>query len=152
MSKLSKWFGAAVLVLFSIQVAPTMAAANALKSELEVEAFTGRVMQAVGRGDLGAAYTAMKVYSALPPEEVDAGLKATRDQHTPEFIARYGKTIGADYIGKKKLGTTLLRMTYVERGANHPLAWTFYFYLTNAGWVLSQFGWSDQSASLFLLD
>lgn len=139
-----------MVVFLALQLAP--AAADAIKSEAEVDAYVRRVMQAVGRGDLGAAYTAMKAYSVLPASEIDAGLLATRQQRTPEFHARYGKTIGFDYIGKKKLGESLIRITYIERGAVHPLAWTFHFYLASNGWVLSQFGWSDQTASLFTTD
>ncbi|HEY1077144.1 MAG TPA: hypothetical protein VGE51_10690 [Fontimonas sp.] len=128
------------------------AAASGISSEAEVDAYVRRVMQAVGRGDINAAYTALKAYSVLSPAEIDAGAKATAQQRTPDFVARYGRTLGMSYIGKKKLGDALLRITYIERAANHPLPWTFYFYLTPDGWVLSQFGWSDQSTSLFVLN
>lgn len=151
MSKLVKWFGGLFLVLATLQ-APLAVAVSGIASETEVDAYVRRVMQAVGRGDLNAAYNALKVYSSLSPAEIDAGAQATQQQRTPVFLARYGKTVGISYIGKKKLGDSLLRITYVERGANHPLPWTFYFYLTADGWVLSQFGWSDQSASLFALN
>ncbi len=150
-SGIGKWAGRLLVVLLAVQLVP-VAAADALKSEVEVDAYVRRIMQAVGRGDLGSAYTAMKVYSVLPGSEIDGGLLATREQRTPEFVARYGKTIGFDYIGRKKLGESLIRIDYIERGANHPLAWTFHFYLANNGWVLSQFGWNDQTAALFLID
>ncbi|HEY1076489.1 MAG TPA: hypothetical protein VGE51_07345 [Fontimonas sp.] len=150
MSYLRKCLSWAVLSL-SMLATPAIAA-DALKSEAEVDAYVRRVMQAVGRGDLGAAYTAMKAYSVLPPSEIEAGVQATRQQRTPEFLARYGKTIGFDYIGSKKLGETMIRITYVERATNQPLPWIFYFYLNDRGWVLNQFGWSDQSAALFVQD
>src|SRR3546814_9373039 len=87
-----------------------------LKSEDEVAAFADRVMQAVSRGDLDAAYRALKNYSVLPGDDVDRGLQASRQQRAaPLFAQRFGATVGSEFIGRKKLGQSMLRLTYIER-------------------------------------
>src|SRR3546814_18422281 len=75
-----------------------------------------RVMQAVSRGDLDAAYRALKNYSVLPGDDVDRGLQASRQQRAaPLFAQRFGATVGSEFIGRKKLGQSMLRLTYIER-------------------------------------
>src|SRR3546814_19526732 len=69
-----------------------------------------RVMQAVSRGDLDAAYRALKNYSVLPGDDVDRGLQASRQQRAaPLFAQRFGATVGSELIGRKKPGQSMLR-------------------------------------------
>src|SRR3546814_13736705 len=87
------------------------------------------------------------LYSVLPGDDVDRGLQASRQQRAaPLFAQRFGATVGSEFIGRKKLGQSMLRLTYIERTQKQPLPWAFYFYLTSNGWVLSEFGWSAQPA------
>src|SRR3546814_8260544 len=96
------------------------------------------------------AYRALKNYSVLPGDDVDRGLQASRQQRAaPLFAQRFGATVGSEFIGRKKLGQSMLRLTYIERTQKQPLPWAFYFYLTSNGWVLSEFGWSAQPAALY---
>src|SRR3546814_5498120 len=98
-------------------------------------------------------HDALKNYSVLPGDDVDRGLQASRQQRAaPLFAQRFGATVGSEFIGRKKLGQSMLRLTYIERTQKQPLPWAFYFYLTSNGWVLSEFGWSAQPAALYDAD
>lgn len=140
-------------LLLGLMAAPAHAQSEALKSESDVQKFTASVMSAVGRGDLEAAYTALKKHSVLPPAEIDAGLQQTLAQRTNEtFAMRYGKTVGDELISERKLGRSMLRYTYIERTERHPLPWVLNFYQSPKGWVLSEFGWDGNPAALYLTD
>lgn len=142
----------AALLLLWFAVLPVQAA-EALKSESDVKAFTERVMNAVGRGMLEAAYDAVKKHAVLSATDLDAAAQGTRTQRAAAaFGARYGKTVGYDFIGTRKLGTSMLRFTYIEKTEQHPLPWVFHFYRTDRGWVLSEFGWDGNAAALYLVE
>ena len=128
-------------------VAPT---AMVLKSEDEVVLLSERVMKAVARGELDAVYGALKNYATLPAVEIDAGLQQSKQQRAaPVFAERFGATLGYEFIDKKKKGQSMLRLRYIEKTERQPLPWTFHFYLTPHGWVLSEFGWGAQAAALY---
>ncbi len=153
MKKTSAPLLAIAALLLWLMSLPVQAQAQTLKTESDVQKFTVRVMSAVGRGDLQAAYTALKNYAVLPGAEIDAGLQqsqAQRDQ--PAFTERYGKTDGYDLIGKRKLGSSMLRYAYIEKTERHPLPWVFHFYLSPKGWVLNEFGWDGNAAALYLAE
>jgi hypothetical protein len=120
----------------------------ALKSESELQPFTEKVMQALVKGGTSAAFEVMKPLAIIPDAEFQSVVltsKAQRDQ----YGVRYGTTIGYEYIDTKKLGTSLIRITYVEKTQKHALPWMFYFYKTPDGWVLNSFQWNDQLPALF---
>src|SRR3546814_18863451 len=98
-------------------------------------------MQAVSRGDLDAAYRALKNYSVLPGDDVDRGLQASRQQRAaPMFSQRFGATVDSEIIGRKQLGSSRLRLNYIERTKQQPLTWAFHLYLQPKGRVASKFG------------
>ena len=129
----------------------TPARADVLKSESNLQPFADLVMQAVSKGDLPSAYAAIKRYSTLPANEIDAGAQQSINQRNAQFVARYGRTLGHELMGAKKLGSSLVRLSYIEKAEKHPLVWHFNFYRTSDGWVLDSFGWDDQIAPLFLV-
>jgi hypothetical protein len=130
--------------------APT---AMVLKSEDEAMLLTDRVMKAVARGELDAVYGALKNYAVLPAAGIDAGLQSSKQQRAaPAFAERFGATLGYEFIDKKKIGQSMLRVRYIEKTEKQPLPWTFHFYLTPHGWVLSEFGWDAHAAALYDAD
>lgn len=121
-----------------------------LKSEAEARGLSDRVMAAVTRGELDRAYGEMKRHTTLPAPEVDEGMRDSIIQRNESFNARYGKGVGYDFIGQKKLGRSMMRLSYVEQREKQPLAWVFDFYSTGSGWVLSQFAWHDNPTAFYL--
>ena len=122
--------------------------AETLKSESELRPLADRVMGVLVKDGMSAAFAAMKPYAIIPASEFDStalGSKSQRDQ----FGARYGKTIAFEFIGQKKLGESLIRLTYIEKTEKHALPWMFYFYKTPTGWSLNSFSWTDRMPQLF---
>jgi hypothetical protein len=124
------------------------ALADTLKSESEAKQFSENVMNQVAKGDLTGAFALMKPYVVIPDSEFQGLALQTKSQRD-QFGARYGKSIGQEFIGEKKAGGSILRLMYVEKTAKHALPWVFIFYKTPSGWVLNSFSWNDQIQNVF---
>ena len=135
-------------LLFALLLSATSARADTLKTEVDVRKFADSVMAKVGEGDIGAAFAIMKPYTIVPATEFDAmtlNSKSARDQ----FGSRYGRSIGFEYVCERKVGESLLRLTYMEKTEKHVLPWYFYFYKGSNGWVLNSFLWNNRMSDLF---
>ena len=135
----------AVAVLLSLP-----ARADVLKTDADLRPFGDRVMAAVAGAGLQAGVSVMRPYVVISETELQSALlkmQAQRDQ----WATRYGKTVGFEYIGTKRIGQSLLRLTYVEKTERHALPWMFHFYRTPNGWILSSFISNDLSSELFNL-
>jgi len=138
---------ALALVLFAAALA---ARADTFKADADLKPFGDRVMSAVAGAGLPAAISVMRPYVVISETELQNALlkmQAQREQMGP----RYGKTLGYEYIGTKRLGQSLLRLTYIEKTERHALPWMFHFYRTPNGWVLTSFIANDLSSELFNL-
>jgi hypothetical protein len=128
----------------------TAAHADTLKTDAELRPFADRVMAAVSGAGLQAGFAVMRPYVVISEAELQQALlrmRAQREQWGP----RYGKSVGFEYIGTKRIGQSLLRLTYVEKTERHALPWMFHFYRTGNGWILSSFLANDLSSELFNL-
>ncbi|MBN1586257.1 MAG: hypothetical protein JW937_02375 [Candidatus Omnitrophica bacterium] len=125
------------------------AQAAVLDSELEIKPLTEEIMQTVSKGKLREAFEMMKPFMIIPEPEIESTVLSsisTRDQ----FGSRYGATIGYELISERKLGDSLVLLTYIEKTEKHVLPWYFYFYNSPEGWVLNSFSWNDDLSLLFL--
>ncbi|NLR74364.1 hypothetical protein [Leeia aquatica] len=135
---------ASLLILFLA----TVATAATLKSEVEVRAFTDKVMAQVGKGDLSGAFASMKPYAVVPVAELQSlelRTKALRDQ----VGGRYGKPVGFEFVSLKKAGESVMQYMYIEKTEEHALPWRFIFYKSPNGWVLNTFFWNANIQQLF---
>jgi len=141
----------AIVKLSAVVLLSLLALGNAgaatIPTEAEIRTFADGVMAQVAKGDLSGAFAAMKPYTIIPSAEFDAaalGSKSQRDQ----FGARYGKSIGYEFIALKRSGQSLIKLTYIEKTERHALPWMFYFYRSPKGWVLNSFQWNDRMPDL----
>ncbi len=137
-----------VLIACSAALLSITTFAATLKSEEEAKRNAEEIMAQVAKGDMPAAFNLMKPYVVIPEAELQGMAlqsKAQRDQ----YIGRYGKAIGYEFISEKKAGNSLLRFIYAEKTEKHALPWMFVYYKTPAGWVLNTFMWNDQISLLF---
>ena len=107
-----------------------------------------KVMALAGKGDLPAAFQLMKPYVAIPESEFE-GMSLQSKSQRDQFGFRYGKSVGHEFIGEKKVGQSLLRLTYIEKTDKHAMPWMFMFYRTPEGWTLNGFVWHDKVQQLF---
>ena len=131
-----------LLLLSSVSIADT------LKAESELRPFAEKILQSVAKSDLDAAFSAMKPYVVIPDTEFQSVLLRTKAQRE-QYTSRYGRSVGYEFLGAKKLGQSLVRLTFIEKTEKTGLPWIFVFYETSEGWVLNSFFWSDQLPQLF---
>ena len=121
--------------------------AATLQTDADVRAFADRVMAQVAKADLPGAFAEMKPYTIVPPAEFDAAALQSKSQR--DMVGtRFGATIGYEFIGEKRSGQSLLKLTYIEKTEHHALPWIFYFYRAPNGWVLNSFNWHDRMPDL----
>jgi hypothetical protein len=121
--------------------------AATLQTDADARAFADRVMAKVAKADLPGAFAEMKPYTIVPPAEFDAAALQSKSQR--DMVGtRFGATIGYEFIGEKRSGQSLLKLTYIEKTEHHALPWLFYFYRTPKGWVLNSFNWHDRMPDL----
>ncbi len=122
--------------------------AATLKSEGSAEALSIEVMTALQEGKVNEAFMKMKPYMNIPDEEFKKIVNKSKTRHD-ELLKRFGKAIGYEFIGGKMIGTSLLRLQYLEKTDNHVLPWSFYYYKTPNGWMLNTFSWGADFKTLF---
>jgi hypothetical protein len=137
-----EWFAAICMLL------PAWAMAQMPKSDAEIRAVGDKVMAALVKTGVKAAFAEMKPYVVIPPSEFESGVLQSHAQRE-QYGARYGKTSGYEFIAQKKVGESLVRLTYIEKTDKHALPWEFYFYKAPSGWVLNSFRWNDNFQQLF---
>jgi len=135
----------AALILLTIS---TNAFAATINKEGDIRPFADSVMESLVKDGFQSAYLKLKPYTMIPETEFDASLlqsTAQRDQ----YGARYGKTIGYEFISSQKAGESLIKLQYIEKREKNPLVWLFFFYKADAGWTLNSFIWHDKVPAAF---
>lgn len=78
-------------------------------------------------------------YNALDQQFVlqDRSEEANRmREQTQKAIDAYGPVVGYELLKEEKLGTHLIRRTYLLVGEGLPMRWRFYFYRAEKDWQL----------------
>ena len=131
------------LFLIMLFASVNLAFGDTLSNEQAARDLADKIMTKAASGDIVAAFELMKPYAAVSATEVDsAALKSKSEME--KFGAMYGEPIGYEFIDSKKSGESLLRLRYIEKCVKGPLAWVFYFYQTNRGWVMTTVLWNDE--------
>jgi len=132
----------------ALVLAATAVRADTLKAEGDLKPFADKVMAATVQSGLKAGFAVMRPYLIIPEVELQNVLTKSLAQRD-EIGSRYGRSVGFEFVGRKKLGDSLVRLTYIEKTERHALPWMFHFYHTRSGWVLSSFLWNDRASELF---
>lgn len=81
-----------------------------------------------------AAYDTLKLELGISERNPDEARKM-RDQ-TQKALDAYGPAVGYEMVLEEKLGTHLMRRSYLLIGSVLPLRWKFYFYKPADRWML----------------
>ncbi len=97
-------------------------------------------------GEIDQAYATLTKGSRIAdrPEEMRL-LK----QKTKEAIDVFGVISGFELVEDKKVGTRLIRSTYISLGKEIPLRWRFYFYKADSVWRLVDLRVDDKLTGIF---
>ena len=139
-----------LLAFLAIALASLASRADTLKTDAELRPFADRVMAGVAGSGIAAGISVMRPYVVMPEVELQKALLTLQSQREA-YPDRFGKTVGFEFIGQKKLGESLVRLAYIEKTERRALPWLFHFYRTRNGWVLESFLCNDQASQLFIM-
>lgn len=119
------------------------ALAASFNAEEQLRPYMDEVMKKVAAEDLTGFFGMIKPHVAIPDTEFQLAELNSKNQKI-QYAARYGFTVGVEFIEQKKVGESLIKMTYIEKTQKQALPWIFYFYKPSGAWILTGFKWSDQ--------
>lgn len=98
------------------------------------------------KNEVDEAYTNLLRNSKIAerPDEV-RGLK----DKSREAIELFGPVQGFEVTESKKVGTRMLRRTYISLNRDFPLRWRFYFYLSDRVWRIIDLRVDDRVSGMF---
>jgi len=139
---------ATVMVMIILLCFSVSGFADTLKDEAEVREFADDVVETAVVDGVATAISKMKPYVQLDEEELNSLAVQSKDQRDGAGDT-LGKSVGYEFVGAKQVGTSLLRLQYIEKTERHAFPWDFYFYRTEEGWTLNDFYWHGDLRRLF---
>ena len=129
--------------------APATAVANVRETHSDAGAparIAAQFFASLREGEIDQAYATLTKGSRIAdrPEEMRL-LK----QKTKEAIDVFGVISGFELVEDKKVGTRLIRSTYISLGKEIPLRWRFYFYKADSVWRLVDLRVDDKLTGIF---
>jgi len=131
-----------VLLVLAVGL-PINAGADELRELGDVRKLTDAAMQKILANDLEGAFSLFTPYWSIPPAEVEVGVSKVVDARRLT-AARFGKSVGVQFVDQKNLADTVVRVQYLEKLENHFYRWQFYFYKPRATWQFNSFNINDQ--------
>jgi hypothetical protein len=76
-------------------------------------------------------------------------LLSTTVNQRATVTARFGESLGYEFVRREAVSGSLLRLTYMELTERHVLRWVFLFYKPGDTWTLNSIEWDDSVDALF---
>lgn len=121
--------------------APIAASENDVPAQMAAEFFT-----AIERGQIDDAYATLTKGSKTIEKPEDLRILK---QKTKEAIEVFGTIYGYELVDTVRIGSKLMRRTYLSLGEEFPLRWRFYFYEAKGRWRLIDLRVDDRLAGMF---
>jgi hypothetical protein len=100
---------------------------------------------AIKADHVDAAYDTLHAEFQMAGGDQEKGMR----EQTQKALDAYGPVTGYELVREEKLGTHLMRRTYILTGETLPLRWKFYFYNPNDRWKLIDLRIDDAIAEWF---
>ena len=135
------------IVMFAGLIGP-IARADTLSSPAAARKLTDQAMEKIASGDIESGMLLLKPYVLISSAEFDATLEKVKLQ-LPTIRQRFGLSVGYEFLGEKTLGSSLIRITHLQKFERHPVTWVFIFYKGTNAWVLDSFNFQDKIQDAF---
>jgi hypothetical protein len=110
--------------------------------------FAENVMTAVTAGDYDHAFDLIKPYSVSTIADFDAAHEKAKSQFHL-ITDHYGKGFSHEFIREDRVGSSLMRLIYIEKYPSGALQCIFIFYRGEAGWKVHTFYFHDDIKDIF---
>ena len=139
-NNLIKW-----LALFTLLMGP--ASAEPLKTVDATKKLADAMIKQAVAAEYVKAFDLAKEHWPIDVSQITGLAKKTQEQLT-KLEPAYGKVVGAEYIGKVKLGSSYIRYSYFLKMEKHVLRWNFVFYKPKDTWLINLIHWNDKPHEL----
>ena len=133
-------------LFLSLTFLATLLHAETLKSEKELQTLVKEIMTDISKGETGKGLDLMAPYLVIPQNEFEVTKKQILIQ-APLLQEQFGRSLSTEYIRTDKVGSSLIRVIYLQKYEKKVMSWTFYFYKPKDQWVLNAFK-SDENLEL----
>jgi hypothetical protein len=137
-----------LLASLTLTVAFAQVHAQGVPSMTDLRKVTDAAMVKVGSGDIEGGLKEIRPFTVIPSAEFDA-MMGQLPLQLPGITARFGSSIGQEFIKEDRLGDSLVRLVYVNKFEKHAMRWLFYCYKGKGGWVVNTFRFDDKWHELF---
>ncbi|MEM1202076.1 MAG: hypothetical protein AAGN66_02485 [Acidobacteriota bacterium] len=107
-----------------------------LGSTSEASDLIRKAMDLVAAGDIPAAVAAMRPYMIIPAADIDS-LQEQLEASAPATRERFGDELGMELLREEQLGSSLMKIAYLQKHEMHIVHWRFFLYRPADGWVIS---------------
>jgi hypothetical protein len=116
-----------------------------LTNEAQIKKLTQKAISLIANGNIDGAMETLKPYWPLQPTEIDELTLKVKNQKSI-IDSRFGKSLGFEFVDKKRIGNVFVRYTYIEKFERHILRWIFTFYKPSNKWVVNGVKFEDRGA------
>lgn len=139
-----------LLVALALFSATTFAAAQTrfLASTEDTRKVSEGIVASVASGNTSGAIKTMRPLAVVPSTDLDV-FEAQFNSQQQGVLRQFGAPSGYEFVREEKLGTRLLRQSFLVFHEKAPLRWNFVFYKQDKGWVLSHFAFDGNALGFF---
>ena len=138
-----------LIVCFALAAIPV--AADTLKSEKEATKLAEQALAHFAKEEFDQGYRSLLPYWPLPEAEIVTLIDQTQSQW--EIVrTRFGKTLGTEIVRTERIGSSFLRLRFIQKFDRHALRWTFAFYKPKDSWVINEVSFDDEIDDLYLVE
>ena len=137
---------------FKISIISMVFCASALGATLDnsnaTKELCGSAVDAFSSGNPRNSYEILREHWPLPDEEI-TNLAYQTESQLKMVSSRFGKILGADFVGTKMAGSSFIEHTYIAKFEKHAVRYICVFYKPKDNWLVNSIYWDDKTQLLF---
>ncbi|EON90563.1 hypothetical protein MARLIPOL_18148 [Marinobacter lipolyticus SM19] len=122
--------------------------AGSLLTVEDTKSLCQKAADTFGAGKAKESFNILQPYWPMPSEEIN-NLAYQTETQLKMVSERFGKILGADFVGTKVAGTSFVKHTYIGKFEKHAVRYVCMFYKPKSEWVVNAVFWDDQTPALF---
>ena len=143
---MNRWRMLIALLVVVLFASPLLA--DGLKSEDDAKALATKALGHFAKEEFEPGYKMLIPYWPLPESEIMTLIYQTQSQW--EIVrSRFGKSVGTELVQTERIGTSFMRLRYIQKFDRHALRWTFAFYRPKGEWVINEVSFDDDVDTLY---
>jgi hypothetical protein len=137
-----------VLSFLLMFIASLSASADTLQSAAQTKAVTDEIMQHFVKEEFVKGIEIAKKYWLTSPQELDA-LAQRIGENWPVVRDNYGTPVDYEFVRVDRLGSSFVRLYFLQKFEANAIQWKFTFYKPKDGWAITDLSYQGDIEMLF---